>query len=276
MTEEFFSMVPLFSFDSDGESSALEDSVLVRRIKADEIRRIRTGSSDFYRPIFDSALTDVKYVLERKFKASRKEVLFKQWTEKALFVKNTLLALRLLKAGYVNVSCAFLLERNQINAASNPPYYPPYLDSRGRDPYFLETNEVPRLKKLWKDVRDLKKKYLRFPLEQFTKEFEDTIPEDAIVNCMIALESLIFHGVKDAEFIKPASKVIGIATGMALGNNYDERSKIRETLTKAYDARNGIVHRNLNKLKKYEQDMKKLALDAEENLRRVLRKFIEE
>lgn len=121
-----------------------------------------------------------------------------------------------------------------------------------------------------------KKSYLSFPLDQFTKAFEENYPEDIIVDFMTAFESLVFHRVK--ETTKPYGRVIGIAIGMLLGKNEKERTEIEKNLEAAYEMRNAVVHGHLRKkLRKYDDEHgTQLLFKVENYLRCSLRRFLEE
>ena len=147
------------------------------------------------------------------------------------------------------------------------------------NPYFLKKEEIKSFSQLWNRLQKIndEQPQLEFPLTQFTRAFEERASKefsDAIVDYMIALESLVFY--EESRSVEPAGKVIGIAIGMLLGNNQDERTEIKETLIKAYEIRNAKVHGNLEKLQKYGSNIEKLSIDVEDYLRRVLRRFVGE
>jgi hypothetical protein len=140
--------------------------------------------------------------------------------------------------------------------------------------YFLKGETNRNLADLWEKLRDVaSKEYLDFPLRLFMNTYETNMPVEKIVDYMTIFESLTFYGRDKA--IEPAGEVIGIAIGMMLGINQNERNEIKDTLTEAYRVRNARVHGNLKKLA-HTQEIEKLTIKVEDYIRLTLRKFVEE
>ena len=95
------------------------------------------------------------------------------------------------------------------------------------------------------------------------------------MDCLTGLESLVFY--KEGRTIEPAGRVIGIVIGMLLANNQSERTRIKETIAKAYEMRNAKVHGNVEKLEAYdEEDVNETYKEVEDYLRHSLKKLVEE
>jgi len=266
MSEKIVAIVPLNYFDSNVESLELGDRLTLRRAGVGEIQKLKE-SFPTARAVLGLALRNVTYVLEIELKPDYSL----HWDEKSSEVQSTILALRLLKLGDANVSCSFILEDNIIYQCSLPPTSEPRLVN----PYFLKKEEVEELKVIWNKLQNItSESYLHFPLERFMESYEETTPEDKIVESMVAFESVVFHNVGD---IGRKGIPLAIAVSMFLGNKREERDTIRENIRQAYDVRNARVHGLLDKLEKYrKQNNGELALKAYDYLRRALRKLVEE
>ena len=269
--KEHISIVPLNNFDSNVQSLKLDDGICLRRISNDELKKLRETFSGS-RSMLMIALTNVNFVLEMNALVSieGKSVILFDHTQPR--VQNIILALRLLKPGDVTVSCGFLLDENREASGLAGPSFPIVSQNR----YLLEQEDTDRLVELWKKLQTIQKDkpQLHFPLYQFNKAFEEKFGADKIVDYMVVLESIVFY--KEKKSIEPAGKVIGIAIGMLLGNNQNERNKIKKTFEKAYEIRNAKVHGNVEKLKKYQKDIERLSVQVEGYLRCALRRLVEE
>jgi len=265
------SLVPLVNFDSEVKIVRFNNDVILRPIDDAELQRIKKTFPPF-QSFLMRALSNVKYGLEMKA-----EMIVKGQRIAPIYdtnlpnVTNTILALRLLKAGKVSPSCAVLLKQNQVASLSqsSQSFFP------SDNPYYLKKEEIPELKEIWKKIINIEneKPDLRFPLFRFNKTF-DGIDTNPILEHMITFESLVFHGEKKS--IEPAGNVIGIAIGMLIGKNQQERDTVKKSLIKASKIRNALVHGNLEKIKKYQDDFFKTSIEIEDYLRRALRKLVEE
>jgi len=276
MSEKIVAIVPLNNFDSNVESLDLDDRINLRRASEGEIQKLKESFPDI-RGHLKIALQNVKYVLEWNALVwidDKPAIVFGHLSPE---VTDTILALRLLKSGDVTVSCGFALDKNGIYGLSGPSL-PPMLPIPSGNTYFLKEEEISSFIILWKKLQYVHydKLHLKFPLEQFTRTFEGYFGEEKIVGYMTAFESLLFHKIKKP-IPKPIGKAMGIAVGMLLGNNQNERLKIRDTFETAYEIRNLTVHGEIEGLKKkYGKELLTIPMNIEDYLRRVLRKFVEE
>jgi hypothetical protein len=263
-------IVPLHNFDSDVECVSFNERVSLRRITNDELNALTEAPLDMVSGfplgrIHRMVFSETKYVLEDREAVSPKYV--NQW----LSDEGLILTLRLLKAGDVKVTNAFVLRKNRVSRSLGSAFKSPF----PRRDYFLRKEEVEPLKELSKGLETLASKpQLRFPLKKFTESYGKTTTEDKIVECIIAFESIVFLGVNNV--FSHTGTIVGMSVGMLLGESQAERDKIRETMEQMYVLRNCIVHGNAEKLAKHTQKEKeKLAGDAEEYLRQTLRSLIE-
>jgi len=260
MSEERVSIVPLFNFDGDVESMKLTDGVCLRRTENRELEGLLEKVTRHI--IAYAPLLEPKYILEDKTQPhSMKRV------------DDTILALRLLKAGSVQTAATFhLRNKNRVTLTI-------YRDLASvifpKNPLFLKNEDTPDFIRLWHKVQDLgSKQYLEFPLKIFTETYKEEVPEDRVVDYMVAFESLAFRNVGD---IGRKGTSLAIAISMFLGNSKKERDMIREDMKKAYDVRNAKVHALLEKLEEFrEQNIGELAVRIENCLRLSLRRLVEE
>ena len=264
------SIIPLTNFESEVDLVKLDSTLNIRRIDPDERKRL-TKLAPGYDFTLEHVLNDVEYVIEKRWKEEKPKV----WAEHSRFTTDIVLALRLLKNSSITTPTSFLLHPDGRSYAISEPSPRVNLEM---DRYFLEEREIDTFIELWKKLQTVEKEkpHLKFPLFQFTKAFEEPNSEYIIVNFMTAFESLVFHRGK--EIPKPYGRTIGITIGMLLGKNEKERAEIEKTLKDAYDIRNAIVHGHLRKkLQKYDDTHRtKIIFEAEDYLRRSLRKLLEE
>lgn len=184
-----------------------------------------------------------------------------------------LLALRLLKAGDVRGPVAFQLKGDRERHLTSAPFDTNILSN---NTYCLNEEEIADFKAIWNKCRQsLASKFnLDYPISKFMEAYEKNKPDERILDCIIAFESLIFHNRDQA--IEPSGEVIGIAIGMLLGNTQKERDEIKKKLMDAYKVRNAKVHGNIKQLEKYRKGMDQLSVKVEEYLRCTLRRFVEE
>lgn len=266
-------IVLLNNFDSDVEFLKMDNRTDLRRTSEKELRKLMKSALSTFSPK-GFFTPKVKYVIETRIREdefSAEHLEFEDWK----YIREIILALRLLHEGDVNAICSFWLTGYNITGLT----YPEHSQSFDENPYFLKKEETPSFKRLWKAIQKIEddKAYLTFPLEQFTKAFEKRAAgydSEAIVDYAIALESLVFH--KEERAIEPAGKVVGIAIGMLLGNNLKERTDVKSSLEKAYKIRNALVHGNLKKIHKYESELIKVSTKTENYLRNSLRLLVEE
>jgi len=258
-------IVPLYNFQSDEESVKLNDRMCLRHVRLNELNHFKENVPFLEHAGTPSAmlLPHLKHVLE-----IQTESLLNALENANIAIT----ALRLLKQGEVDFSYVFSLKNNEVFSIAGPKSE----IILSTNPYFLKKKEIDDFTSMWKKLQNVKaeKTHLTFPLVQFNKGFEEKLDEDKIVDFMTTFESLIFH--KERRTIQPAGKVIGIAIGMLLGKNEKERMKIKKTLTKAYEIRNAKVHGNLKKLMKHQKAVHEVSISVENNLRHVLKKFVEE
>jgi hypothetical protein len=262
---------PLINFESDVEKLDFGDGILLRRISEEEKKKM-INLFPFRGSPLGIKLFNPNFALEFKVLLTKTEesVTFNSPLIEEL---NVLLALRLFKQGFVDTPYEFYLDRTR--AIFGCGYSPNLLRNFQKKGYSLMTTETSDFLRLYSNLKGTRRnENWVFPLEMFSRSYDQDSSEDKIVTFCTALESIFFYGEEKA--IEPAGKVIGISVGMLLGRSQKERQEIKEEIVAAYELRNSIVHANLKKLEKHGSRISRVSDKAEEYLRRSLRKLLEE
>lgn len=189
-------------------------------------------------------------------------------------MRNTVLALRLLKRGYVYGSYVLYVllpeKRSRILTSSSWDEQP--REERLGFRYALNFDEIPELKKLLEKIQSLnfsKRKRLHLACKRFQRAYEENDAEDQLIDLMIAFEALFIRKEIPGDFFKEK-----IANGCSdlLGKNDKERQEIKRLLTKAYSIRSHIVH---GAEYKKEYDMYEFVLKIEDYLRKSIKKLLD-
>jgi len=215
------------------EGIDLLDGVKIRRISKKDLEDLKNT------PISLPPYTQVSpsmFVLEKSMTVERDHEF-----QPDKIMRNVVLALRLVKGGYVSGSYVFyilLSEKRQLFAWSREE------EPRPSDPfiYVLSFDEIPTVKKTLEKIQGIdftKRKSLRLAFKRFQRAYEEEDVEDRLIDLMIAFEALFLRGEKA---MRPAGRIVAIACSILLGKNDEEREEIRRLLTKAYSIRNCIVH----------------------------------
>lgn len=265
---QVFLIAPLHNFGCDKRLVKLDENVCIRHVRKNEIKDLlnRTPVPWYYEAL-EFELSSVEFVVEEKQK-TKKGLPYKLETES---VGNVLLALRLLKRADIDSPCSFLLDKEKDLVASLG------LDlaktGYSENPYSLKKSEIPDLVRLWSKLKEVDAKpHLHFSLHEFLSAFETHTIEDRIYHCVVGLESLVFYNIDKTFPYKGI--LIGLAVGMLLGTNQKQRDEIKETIKKAYEIRNGVVHGTLKKLQKHLKDSEEISHRLEDYLRNTLKKLL--
>ena len=199
-------------------------------------------------------------------------------------------ALRLFKAG--SISCSEILVYQKTWRDLNEiPFILSMSSKIGRDAnkYELTKEDIENLKEFWNHFKsfDIKEyPFLDVAIRRFNFSYKRVLPEDKIIDFMIAFEALYFPDEK-AEL----SYRLAFRCAYFLGKDESERQKIFELLKNAYDIRSKIVHgklveKDLQSKKDLPKSVKKvlnklglnsledLSIQLEELLRESIKKFL--
>jgi len=145
--------------------------------------------------------------------------------------------------------------------------------------YELTDEDVENLKTFWSKFKSLNiqnYQFLDVAIRRFNFSYERKLPEDKLIDYIIAFEAL---------YLKESEKELGYRLALRcayfLGKNGEERKKIFKILKSAYDARSKIVHgepiesKSFKKLlNKLNLNLAELSMQVEEYLRESIKTFL--
>jgi hypothetical protein len=217
------------------------NGVKIKRISKEDHQVLE--SSLFLPP--DTRLRPSMYVLE-------KEIAVEERLEDFILdttMQNIVLAMRLLKKGYVSGNTTFYVPISEIELINRQPIMIEWswqrqrkLETGGGFDYILSLDEVPNLKELIQKVHKAhlaKRKNLDLARRRFERAYEEEDFEDQLIDIMIAFESLFLKGEKGNV---PHGRIIAVGCSCLLGKNEEQRAEIESFLTEAYLIRNCVVH----------------------------------
>jgi hypothetical protein len=192
-----------------------------------------------------------------------------------------LLALRVFKAGRVSASGSFQYTMSWWDDVSPAQgSIGPLFGWHAAQPYVLADEEVTRLREFWSSFKKAHDRpTIASALRRFSFAGDRTLPEDEIVDLLIASESLFFSDISRADRGEFRFR-LSTRVALLLGETADERKSIAKFMRHAYDARSGIVHggdpgaENLRTLEGHRVSAAECAAVLMELLRRALRTAI--
>jgi hypothetical protein len=157
--------------------------------------------------------------------------------------QRVVLALRVFKAGRVGTSGGFDYTTSfDADVSPKSGGFGPSFGWHAGGPYVLGVDELPRFLEFWSAFEKVHSdRAISSALRRFGFAADRSLPEDEIVDLMIAAESLflIEIGTKDrGEFrFRVAARAASL-----LGDTLDERLRLSKFMRHAYDARSAVVH----------------------------------
>jgi hypothetical protein len=235
-TDSVAVIVPILNFDCDRDRIKLDSSLSIRRTYTNEIENMVKKFPRY--PMLKSALNDTRFVIDKK--GSSTEIYKENFSPETADAERITLAFRLLKVDKIWMPTSFYVSADSLYI-SNPA---PVVKAEVGDYSFLPKEEIGEFKTLWKALKkiDTKKPQLVFALSQFNRSFED-FTEEKFVDYITSFESIVFGRGTNAP--SPYGRTIGIAIGMLIGKNEQERTSIEQKLNEAYETRNKVVHGHL-------------------------------
>lgn len=246
------------------------DGVKIRRISKEDIDEIKRYP--FTIPSIES-LSSVQFVLEKNIIVDKQHDF-----QVDSIMRNTILALRLLKPGYVSGNYIFYISlsgKSRLTEWSREEGQ--RLNYLGF-PYVLNFDDIPTLKSLVRKLQKIdftKHKRLNLACKRFQRAYEEQDPEDQLVDLIIAFEALFVR--KEIKGASKKQKIVNACSSL-LGKNEKERKKIRNILSEAYSIRNHIVH-GTEYQKKKADDMDyfpNLVSEVENCLRESIKKLLDQ
>lgn len=218
------------------EGIKLFDGVKMRRMSKEDLEDLK--SSIFLLPP-DTLFTPNLFVLEKFIIEDDHKFQLNQT------MRNIVLALRLLKKGYVSGNAIFYIlvsEKKPQFVSVDWSWEEGRRLKLGRFKYVLGFDEISSLKTMIEKIQGVdfgSRKTLHLACKRFQRAYEEVDTEDQLIDLMIAFEALFVR-----REIAGSSKKEKIVNGCSdlLGTNDEEKEEIRSFLTKAYLIRNLIVH----------------------------------
>jgi hypothetical protein len=161
-----------------------------------------------------------------------------------------LLALRVFKAGRVSTSGSFEYTRSLDSPVSPVGWSLGHLFGwHPGDPYVLAEGELPRFLDFWAAFKKVHARpAISGALRRFSFAADRTLPDDEIVDLMIAAESLFLSEI-DEKYRGELRFRLATRAASLLGPTLDERLRLFRFMGRAYDARSVIVHGGVPKQK---------------------------
>lgn len=195
--------------------------------------------------------------------------------------ERVLLALRLFKAGRVGTSGSFEYTRS-LDAPVSPVTWTlgPFFGWHAGEPYVLTDEELPRFDEFWSAFDKVHARpVISGALRRFTFAANRSLPDDEIVDLMIAAESL-FLSEMDEKYRGELRFRLATRAAFLLGTTPAERVRLFKFMGRAYDARSVIVHggvlsqEGLRRLNGVSRSVHEFADDLEGALRAALQRAI--
>lgn len=220
------------------EGIDLISGVKVRRISREDFEDLATPIPTMH--TYAKELSPSMFVLEKHITIENQHQF-----EANRIMQNIILALRLMKKGNVSGSYVFYVlvsEKRRLESWSWDEEQKTSETFSFPFTYILRFEDIPTLREISEKIAAIdfaKRKNLDKAFKRFQRAYQETDPEDQLIDFLIAFEALFLKGEKAGE---SRGDIIAIACSHLLGKNEQEREEVRQFLTKAYSIRNCIVH----------------------------------
>ena len=248
-------LAPLLGLVLKADKIPLSEGFAIERLTLDEIVScvrfglVRTGPSEnviFNPPRYavKVPLSDPKVIgpIDTSDKASKS---FKRFDEAAERITEVVHALRLFKPGLCFLSGVVRRSTNwlmsgTVTAGGASLFHSPWFAE-----YRLENAELGGFKQFWDQLQspEVKRRgFLDVAIKRFGYASERQLPEDQIIDLMIASEALFLCDLSEDQFRGELRFRNALRAGFFIGLTTNERREIFRLMKKAYDARSLIVH----------------------------------
>lgn len=230
--------VYLDNFDSDIDRIDIEKNLSIRKVTNEEIERLLERSKG-YTPF--SLEIPPKYIIEMRY--TRKKIIGgakkPPRSDPSNRIYQFVTALRLFKSGVVGF--------NEISTTPETPFFWGYSRRSGgaktfRGPkYVLRKEEIIQFKDFWKQISTFfpsEPRRLAIARRRFEIAYERSLPQDKLIDFMIAYEALFFKQGELGEF----GHKLSTRVSKLLRKTYQERATVAKEVKEFYDKRSKIVH----------------------------------
>lgn len=245
------------------ESIKLGDDFLVRQATPSEVRDFRSMyQGGFMLADFRRDYTETIHILESSFDAKSLKTYvpfdkfegsdgqYREWMRKNEDVcriaretlENKLTFLRLMKAGQIACNIFALKEKTregERTGAVQVRYYVPWHYKNYPYEFELLSGDIDRFTSDYQ-LFGSKISIADYPsLRYFFKGYHEPLLQDRVLDIVIALESLYLSNEPEKTTFRYK---LAMRCAAYIGEDYEEREKVRRTVLRAYDLRSGIVH----------------------------------
>jgi hypothetical protein len=157
--------------------------------------------------------------------------------------QRVVLALRVFKVGRVGSSGGFDYTTSfDADVSPKSGGFGPSFGWHAGEPYVLGVDELPRFLEFWSVFEKVHSdRAISSALRRFNFAADRSLPDDEIVDLMIAAESL-FLSEMDETYRGEMRYRLATRTASLLGTTLDERVRLFKFMRHAYDARSVVVH----------------------------------
>lgn len=240
-------VAPLTDFGMEGDAIALGDGLSIERLSSAE--REEFASRSFILPLPPFGILGPtgweEFALEFYAKVPKvigelpslgrrfQEIATNQCDE-------AIAALRLFKSGAVRYnSINFMRVAWEPDSFGGVIVKPPTASIGSR--YELPAKSISAFESFWGDFRrqrSRKRRRIDLALRRFNLAYDRILPEDRLIDYMVALEALLLTGEEQQEL----AYKLGLRGAVLLGENSDARFEIFSRLRRAYAVRSNVVH----------------------------------
>lgn len=242
-------VAPLTDFGMEGDAIALGDGLSITRLSSTEREEFASRTLLFpFSPFGNLGPTGwEEFALEYdaevpKFIGKHTEPVTGQGFQGVATEKcdEAIAALRLFKAGAVRyIAINFRRLVWEPGAFGGSILKPPTASVGPR--YELSRDDIPAFESFWTDFRRQRsstRRRIDLALRRFNLAYERILPQDRLIDYMIALEALLLTREEQQEL----AYKLGLRGSALLGENPDTRFEVFSRLKKAYAVRSEIVH----------------------------------
>ena len=271
-TLQFLIRAPLSGFKCDIDSISIDEELVLRRMREEEIDILWKPRYPFDSSILDhmDALT-LHFVLEIKHSYKKGTVPDTRHISK-LF-EGIVTAFRLFKSGTLDF---YFTQQTSIlwNPTGGITYAFKKRGSYFGLNYYLKENEIQSFLSFWKDFKKilvfneyLNHNYLQIAISRFNLGSEEKHLENKLIDYFIAFEALYVLDRSELSYR------LALRVATLIAESSKEKKDIFKFMRDSYTLRSSIIHGNPPKIRKKTIDMKQYLPKLENCLRRSIIKF---
>ncbi|MDD5434862.1 MAG: HEPN domain-containing protein [Nitrospira sp.] len=255
-------IAPLDSFKSTVATIELEQNIKINQLSDEEINlfiqlglcpNLTYGKVRVPKYAIRYHYSMPKVIGDRSFTTLEKEKMFKEQKEIGDCIEEILRALQAFKWWHCSLMALIhhtsnWLLQGGIRFQSFPTMY------QWSHEYVCYEEDADSFSKFWSDIRKIHRQggrgYLDVALRRFGYAGERHLPEDQVIDLLIAAESLFLNDEEGKKNVGEKSFRLSLRAAMFIDIEPEKQGKIYNHIKKAYDIRSTIVHGGSPKLPK--------------------------